>query len=61
MFAFVSKVKIRRKQTNSDKDNGPASPTIPSITFDSVFDDRKEPSSDVYSTVGTGMRKIKTH
>uniref|UniRef100_A0A3P8US51 Potassium voltage-gated channel subfamily KQT member 1 n=1 Tax=Cynoglossus semilaevis TaxID=244447 RepID=A0A3P8US51_CYNSE len=49
-------VKIRRKQTNSDKDNGPASPTIPSITFDSVFDDRKEPSSDVYSTVGTDKR-----
>uniref|UniRef100_A0A3Q3MN34 Potassium voltage-gated channel subfamily KQT member 1 n=1 Tax=Mastacembelus armatus TaxID=205130 RepID=A0A3Q3MN34_9TELE len=31
-------VKMRRKLKSTDKDNGPASPVIPSITFDSVFD-----------------------
>ncbi|XP_058484498.1 potassium voltage-gated channel subfamily KQT member 1.1 isoform X2 [Solea solea] len=46
-------VKIRRKMKSSDKDNGLTSPTVPSITFDSVFDSGKELSSDVYSTVGT--------
>ncbi|XP_071345459.1 potassium voltage-gated channel subfamily KQT member 1.1 isoform X1 [Trachinotus anak] len=46
-------VKIRRKLKSTDKDNGLTSPTIPSITFDSVFDSGKELSSDVYSTVGT--------
>ncbi|XP_033473936.2 potassium voltage-gated channel subfamily KQT member 1.1 [Epinephelus lanceolatus] len=46
-------VKIRRKPKSTDKDNGPTSPTIPSITFDSVFDSGRELSSDVYSTVGT--------
>ncbi|XP_076012398.1 potassium voltage-gated channel subfamily KQT member 1.1 [Genypterus blacodes] len=46
-------VKIRRKQKSTDKDNGPTSPTIPNITYDSVFDSGRELSSDVYSTVGT--------
>ncbi|XP_044211348.1 potassium voltage-gated channel subfamily KQT member 1.1 isoform X3 [Thunnus albacares] len=46
-------VKIKRKLKSIDKDNGPTSPTIPSITFESVFDNGKEMSSDVYSTVGT--------
>ncbi|XP_040891964.1 potassium voltage-gated channel subfamily KQT member 1.1 isoform X2 [Toxotes jaculatrix] len=46
-------VKIRRKLKSTDKDNGLTSPTIPSITFDSVFDSGRELSSDVYSTVGT--------
>ncbi|XP_049418414.1 potassium voltage-gated channel subfamily KQT member 1.1 [Epinephelus fuscoguttatus] len=46
-------VKIRRKPKSTDKDNGPTSPTVPSITFDSVFDSGRELSSDVYSTVGT--------
>ncbi|XP_070762147.1 potassium voltage-gated channel subfamily KQT member 1.1 [Enoplosus armatus] len=46
-------VKIRRKLKSTDKDNGPTSPTIPSITYDSVFDSGRELSSDVYSTVGT--------
>lgn len=39
---------------STDKDNGPASPTVPGITCDSVFDSGRELSSDVYSTVGTG-------
>ncbi|XP_015253049.1 PREDICTED: potassium voltage-gated channel subfamily KQT member 1 [Cyprinodon variegatus] len=46
-------VKMRRKMKSTDKDNGPASPTVPSITCDSVFDSGRELSSDVYSTVGT--------
>ncbi|XP_042344369.1 potassium voltage-gated channel subfamily KQT member 1.1 isoform X2 [Plectropomus leopardus] len=46
-------VKIKRKLKSTDKDNGPTSPTIPSITYDSVFDSGRELSSDVYSTVGT--------
>lgn len=46
-------VKIRRKLKSNDKDNGPTSPTIPSIAYDSVFDSGRELSSDVYSTVGT--------
>ncbi|XP_060924363.1 potassium voltage-gated channel subfamily KQT member 1.1 [Limanda limanda] len=46
-------VKIRKKLKSTDKDNGLMSPTIPSITFDSVFDSGRELSSDVYSTVGT--------
>lgn len=52
MFVFPWQVKIRRKLKSTDKDNGLTSPTIPSITFDSVFDSGKELSSDVYSTVG---------
>lgn len=51
---FFGQVKIRRKLKSNDKDNGPTSPTIPSITYDSVFDSGRELSSDVYSTVGTG-------
>uniref|UniRef100_A0A8C9ZP85 Potassium voltage-gated channel subfamily KQT member 1 n=1 Tax=Sander lucioperca TaxID=283035 RepID=A0A8C9ZP85_SANLU len=49
-------VKIRRKLKSTDKDNSPTSPTIPSITYDSVFDSGRELSSDVYSTVGTVKR-----
>ena len=55
LFAFLGQVKIRRKLKSNDKDNGPTSPTIPSITYDSVFDSGRELSSDVYSTVGTGI------
>ncbi|KAI3377396.1 hypothetical protein L3Q82_008585 [Scortum barcoo] len=51
--ACLIQVKIRRKLKSTDKDNGPTSPTIPSITYDSVFDSGRELSSDVYSTVGT--------
>ncbi|XP_070688769.1 potassium voltage-gated channel subfamily KQT member 1.1 [Pempheris klunzingeri] len=51
-------VKIRRKLKSTDKDNGPTSPTIPSITYDSVFDSGRELSSDVYSTVGTGSHML---
>uniref|UniRef100_A0A8C2W9E7 Potassium voltage-gated channel subfamily KQT member 1 n=1 Tax=Cyclopterus lumpus TaxID=8103 RepID=A0A8C2W9E7_CYCLU len=47
-------VKVRRKLKSTDKDDGPTSPTIPSITYSSVFDSGRELSSDVYSTVGTG-------
>ncbi|XP_060715491.1 potassium voltage-gated channel subfamily KQT member 1.1 isoform X1 [Tachysurus vachellii] len=44
-------VKMRRKMKSIDKDNGPSSPTIPTITFDSVFDDGRDQSQDtVYST-----------
>ncbi|XP_014916484.1 potassium voltage-gated channel subfamily KQT member 1.1, partial [Poecilia latipinna] len=51
-------VKMRRKLKSTDKDNGPASPTVPSITCDSVFDSGRELSSDVYSTVGTGSQPL---
>lgn len=57
MFAFLGQVKIRRKLKSTDKDNSPTSPTIPSITYDSVFDSGRELSSDVYSTVGTGNKE----
>ncbi|XP_059214402.1 potassium voltage-gated channel subfamily KQT member 1.1 [Centropristis striata] len=50
-------VKIKRKLKSTDKDNGPTSPTIPSITYDSVFDSGKELSSDIYSTVGTDCQQ----
>ncbi|KAG8001206.1 Potassium voltage-gated channel subfamily KQT member 1 [Nibea albiflora] len=50
-------VKIRRKLKSNDKDNDPTSPTIPSITYDSVFDSGRELSSDVYSTVGTDLQQ----
>lgn len=50
-------VKIRRKLKSTDKDNGLTSPTIPSITYDSVFDSARELSSDVYSTVGTDRQQ----
>ncbi|KAM4592938.1 potassium voltage-gated channel subfamily KQT member 1.1 isoform 2-T2 [Odontesthes bonariensis] len=49
-------VRIRRKLKSTDKDNGPTSPTIPRITCDSAFDSGREMSSDVYSTVGTGLQ-----
>ncbi|KAM4597241.1 potassium voltage-gated channel subfamily KQT member 1.1 [Fundulus diaphanus] len=51
-------VKMRRKLKSTDRDNGPASPTVPSITCDSVFDSGRELSSDVYSTVGTGNQTL---
>uniref|UniRef100_A0A3Q2QKH4 IKs producing slow voltage-gated potassium channel subunit alpha KvLQT1 n=1 Tax=Fundulus heteroclitus TaxID=8078 RepID=A0A3Q2QKH4_FUNHE len=35
-------VKMRRKLKSTDRDNGPASPTAPSITCDSVFDSGRE-------------------
>jgi len=54
MFVLLVQVRIRRKLKCTDKDNGPTSPTIPSITCDSAFDSGREMSSDVYSTVGTG-------
>ncbi|KAL2088929.1 hypothetical protein ACEWY4_015828 [Coilia grayii] len=41
-------VKMKRKQQSTEKDNGPSSPTVPSITYD--FDDSRDVSSDVYST-----------
>ncbi|XP_053198320.1 potassium voltage-gated channel subfamily KQT member 1.1 [Scomber japonicus] len=50
-------VKIRKKLKSNDKDNGPTSPTIPSITYDSVFDNGRELSADVYSTVGTDCQQ----
>ncbi|KAG7242648.1 hypothetical protein INR49_020021 [Caranx melampygus] len=52
-----SSIPASRKLKSPDKDNGLTSPTIPSITFDSVFDSGKELSSDVYSTVGTADRQ----
>ncbi|KAK3510190.1 hypothetical protein QTP70_026779 [Hemibagrus guttatus] len=42
-------VKMRRKMKSTEKDNGPSSPTIPTITFDSVFDDGRSQDT-VYST-----------
>uniref|UniRef100_A0A3Q2VFY1 Potassium voltage-gated channel subfamily KQT member 1 n=1 Tax=Haplochromis burtoni TaxID=8153 RepID=A0A3Q2VFY1_HAPBU len=55
--ACLIQVKLRKKLKSSDKDNGPTSPTVPSITFDSVFDSGREMSSDVYSTVGTDRQQ----
>uniref|UniRef100_A0A8C6NRR2 Potassium voltage-gated channel subfamily KQT member 1 n=1 Tax=Nothobranchius furzeri TaxID=105023 RepID=A0A8C6NRR2_NOTFU len=49
-------VKMRRKLKSTDKDNYPTSPTVPSITCDSIFDSGRELSSDVYSTIGTGSK-----
>ncbi|CAF99936.1 unnamed protein product, partial [Tetraodon nigroviridis] len=56
VFVFFWPVKIKRKPKSVDKDSGPTSPTVPSITYDSVFDSGRELSSDVYSTVGTERR-----
>ncbi|XP_058237969.1 potassium voltage-gated channel subfamily KQT member 1.1 isoform X2 [Hemibagrus wyckioides] len=42
-------VKMRRKMKSTEKDNGPSSPTIPTITFDSAFDDGRSQDT-VYST-----------
>uniref|UniRef100_A0A667ZHC8 Potassium voltage-gated channel subfamily KQT member 1 n=1 Tax=Myripristis murdjan TaxID=586833 RepID=A0A667ZHC8_9TELE len=39
-------VKMRRKLKSIDKDSSPSSPTIPSITYDCVFDGGRELSSD---------------
>lgn len=62
MFVFLWQVKIKRKPKSADKDSGPTSPTVPSITYDSVFDSGRELSSDVYSTVGTGtVRCVHIH
>ncbi|XP_013872436.1 potassium voltage-gated channel subfamily KQT member 1.1 [Austrofundulus limnaeus] len=54
----VSCLVMRRKMKSIDKDNSPASPEVPSITCDSVFDSGRELSSDVYSTVGTGLQAL---
>uniref|UniRef100_A0A8K9Y8N5 Potassium voltage-gated channel subfamily KQT member 1 n=1 Tax=Oncorhynchus mykiss TaxID=8022 RepID=A0A8K9Y8N5_ONCMY len=51
-------VKLRRKLKSSEKDDGPGSPTVPSISYDSVFNSGRELSSDVYSTVCTGRRGV---
>uniref|UniRef100_A0A8K9UZP3 Potassium voltage-gated channel subfamily KQT member 1 n=1 Tax=Oncorhynchus mykiss TaxID=8022 RepID=A0A8K9UZP3_ONCMY len=39
-------VKLRRKLKSSEKDDGPGSPTVPSISYDSVFNSGRELSSD---------------
>uniref|UniRef100_A0A8C6LLF2 Potassium voltage-gated channel subfamily KQT member 1 n=1 Tax=Nothobranchius furzeri TaxID=105023 RepID=A0A8C6LLF2_NOTFU len=44
-------VKMRRKLKSTDKDNYPTSPTVPSITCDSIFDSGRELSSDVYRQI----------
>ncbi|KAL1007641.1 hypothetical protein UPYG_G00089400 [Umbra pygmaea] len=46
-------VKLKRKMKNTDKEEVPGSPTVPSFTYDSVFNSGRDLSSDVYSTVGT--------
>uniref|UniRef100_A0A3Q4N269 Potassium voltage-gated channel subfamily KQT member 1 n=1 Tax=Neolamprologus brichardi TaxID=32507 RepID=A0A3Q4N269_NEOBR len=46
-------VKMRKKLKSSDKDNGPTSPTVPSITFDSVFDSGREMSSDSWTSLSS--------
>ncbi|KAM9408641.1 potassium voltage-gated channel subfamily KQT member 1.1 [Pholidichthys leucotaenia] len=45
-------VKVTKKLKSTNRDDGPASPSAPSITFDSVFDNGKDLSSDACSTVG---------
>ncbi|XP_042173885.1 potassium voltage-gated channel subfamily KQT member 1.1 [Oncorhynchus tshawytscha] len=50
-------VKLRRKLKSSEKDDGPGSPTVPSISYDSVFNSGRELSSDVYSTVCTDTQQ----
>lgn len=52
LFVFLWQVK--RKPKSADKDSGPTFPTVPSITYNSVFDSGRELSSDVYSNVGIG-------
>uniref|UniRef100_A0A8B9J732 Potassium voltage-gated channel subfamily KQT member 1 n=1 Tax=Astyanax mexicanus TaxID=7994 RepID=A0A8B9J732_ASTMX len=58
-------VKMRRKVKTSEKDNGPSSPTIPTITYD--FDEGRDPSQDtVYSTdmsvkKSPGILEIQSH
>ncbi|XP_051572134.1 potassium voltage-gated channel subfamily KQT member 1-like isoform X1 [Myxocyprinus asiaticus] len=44
------KVKMRRKMKSYERDNGPSSPTIPTITYDS-FDDAKDVSQDTLSSI----------
>lgn len=48
---------MRRKMKSTEKDNGPSSPTIPTITFDSVFDDGRSQDT-VYSTETSGSMNI---
>uniref|UniRef100_A0A4W5LCC9 Potassium voltage-gated channel subfamily KQT member 1 n=1 Tax=Hucho hucho TaxID=62062 RepID=A0A4W5LCC9_9TELE len=50
-------VKLRRKLKSSEKDDGPGSPTVPSISYDSVFSSGRELSSDIYSTVCTDTQQ----
>uniref|UniRef100_A0A3B3D2H6 IKs producing slow voltage-gated potassium channel subunit alpha KvLQT1 n=1 Tax=Oryzias melastigma TaxID=30732 RepID=A0A3B3D2H6_ORYME len=59
LFSFLVQVKTKRKLKSIDKDNGPASPTMPGVTHDPVFDSGRELSSDVYSSVGTGIQSEK--
>ncbi|XP_058637858.1 potassium voltage-gated channel subfamily KQT member 1.1 isoform X5 [Onychostoma macrolepis] len=44
------KVKMRKKMKSNDKDDGPSSPTIPSITYDSL-DDGKDGGSDTVCSI----------
>ncbi|CAJ1049236.1 potassium voltage-gated channel subfamily KQT member 1.1 isoform X1 [Xyrichtys novacula] len=46
-------VKIKKKGKSTDVENFLGSPTIPNITYDSVYESGRELNSDVYSTVGT--------
>ncbi|XP_034142877.1 potassium voltage-gated channel subfamily KQT member 1.1 [Esox lucius] len=46
----------KNSEKNSEKNDGPGSPTLPSFSYDSVFDSRRDLSSDVYSTICTGRR-----
>uniref|UniRef100_A0A3P8YZJ1 Potassium voltage-gated channel subfamily KQT member 1 n=1 Tax=Esox lucius TaxID=8010 RepID=A0A3P8YZJ1_ESOLU len=47
------KRKTKNSEKNSEKNDGPGSPTLPSFSYDSVFDSRRDLSSDVYSTICT--------
>ncbi|KAJ7994612.1 hypothetical protein DPEC_G00251290 [Dallia pectoralis] len=53
-------MKLKRKTKNSEKNDGPGSPTIPSFTYDSVFDSGRDLSSDVYSTICTDNQQTWT-
>ncbi|KAF4091031.1 hypothetical protein AMELA_G00032540 [Ameiurus melas] len=51
-------VKMRRKMKSTEKDNGPSSPTVPTITFDSVFDDGRDHSQDTVYSTETSVKAI---
>ncbi|KAG7473831.1 hypothetical protein MATL_G00100160 [Megalops atlanticus] len=51
-------VRMRRK-LKSEKDMVPKSPTIPSITYDSVFEDGKEFSADAYSAASVDTHTLR--
>ncbi|XP_052007447.1 potassium voltage-gated channel subfamily KQT member 1-like [Xyrauchen texanus] len=50
------KVKMRRKMKSDDRENGPSSSTIPTITYDSFYD-AKDASQDTVSSIQQSERE----